>query len=391
MISFWEQSSFFKYDTIIVGSGIVGLSMAASILEKDPDNRVLILERSVVLGGASTKNAGFACVGTPSETLWDLRELGREGCFNLINMRYKGLQRLRQRLGDDKIGYKQVGGHELIGEDGLHYLKELDKLNELFKPIFGGPPYEIANHKIDEFGFNKDKVKALVYNKYEGHIDTGKTISNLIQYVQKLGARILAGAEVVDYVKIDSHKVCVKVKNPLKQPETYDFHAKSLVLCTNEYSNKFIKNCGIVPGRGQVLITKPIPNLKVKGIFQFDQGFYYFRDHENRIIFGGGRNLDLEGEQTYEMKTTPKIMNNLKKLLKEVILPGVDFEIESEWAGIMAFGEKERAPLIDSLDENIFAAVRMGGMGVAISSYAGDIIAEKLLKQQKEVAVRPSL
>ena len=72
MLSFWEKESFVKYDYIVVGSGIVGLSTAAALIEKFPRKKVLILERGVFPLGASTKNAGFACFGNPTELLWDI-------------------------------------------------------------------------------------------------------------------------------------------------------------------------------------------------------------------------------------------------------------------------------------------------------------------------------
>ena len=54
------------------------------------------------------------------------------------------------------------------------------------------------------------------------------------------------------------------------------------------------------PARAQVLITKPIKNLQIKGTFHLDKGYYYFRNIDNRILFGGGRNLDFKTEETSE-------------------------------------------------------------------------------------------
>ena len=67
MLSFWEKDFFIAYDHIVVGSGIVGLSTAIAIKEKQPNSRVLVLERGIFPTGASTKNAGFACFGSLSE------------------------------------------------------------------------------------------------------------------------------------------------------------------------------------------------------------------------------------------------------------------------------------------------------------------------------------
>ena len=35
-------------------------------------------------------------------------------------------------------------------------------------------------------------------------------------------------------------------------------------------------------------------NLKIKGSFHYEKGYYYFRNIDNRILLGGGRNMDME-------------------------------------------------------------------------------------------------
>jgi len=104
MLSFWEQNSFLKYDFIIVGSGIVGLSAAANLKEQLPDCSVLVLERGILPSGASTKNAGFACFGSLTEILSDFKTMGEVASLQLIARRWQGLQQLQQRLGAAAIG-----------------------------------------------------------------------------------------------------------------------------------------------------------------------------------------------------------------------------------------------------------------------------------------------
>ena len=131
----------------------------------------------------------------------------------------------------------------------------------------------------------------------------------------------------------------------------------------------------VAPARAQVLITKPIRNLKLKGTFHYDEGFYYFRNIDDRILLGGGRNLDLKGETTTKIDITPKIQNQLEYLLKTVIIPNQKFEIEHRWSGIMGVGS-EKKPIIKHVSPNVVCAVRMGGMGVAIGSLVGKEAAE---------------
>ena len=73
------------------------------------------------------------------------------------------------------------------------------------------------------------------------------------------------------------------------------------------------------PARAQVLITKPIQNLPIKGTFHLDRGYYYFRNIHDRILLGGGRNLDFEGETTTQLETTEVIQKELHRILLVVV------------------------------------------------------------------------
>ena len=73
-LSYWEQKEWLQnIDFTIVGSGIVGLSTAVFLKKRFPKSKILVLEKGILPQGASTKNAGFACFGSLSEILEDLK------------------------------------------------------------------------------------------------------------------------------------------------------------------------------------------------------------------------------------------------------------------------------------------------------------------------------
>jgi glycine/D-amino acid oxidase-like deaminating enzyme len=156
--------------------------------------------------------------------------------------------------------------------------------------------------------------------------------------------------------------------------DDFSFYTNKLFFATNGFAET-LTHGEVKPGRAQVVITKPIPNLDIKGTFHLDKGYYYFRNFENRILFGGGRNLDFKTETTIEFETTSLIQNRLEQLLSEVILPGYNFEIEHRWSGIMGLGNHKN-PIVKSLSNNVFCGVRLGGMGVAIGSIVGRDLAD---------------
>jgi gamma-glutamylputrescine oxidase len=118
------------------------------------------------------------------------------------------------------------------------------------------------------------------------------------------------------------------------------------------------------------LVTAPIPDLSLKGTFHYEQGFYYFRNLGNRLLLGGARNQAMEEETTTERVPTPLIQSALEEFLERHIPQASGVPITHRWAGIMGMG-REKRPLIARLAERISCAVRLSGVGVAISPLVG--------------------
>lgn len=363
-ISYWELKHYFSLaDLIVVGSGIVGLSAAIEYKRKHRKAKVFVLESGILPMGASTKNAGFACFGSPSELLSDLKKMPEDMVWETVQMRWKGLQLLRKNLGDKNIGFQNWGGYELFNTKESYDVcsESIPYLNKKTKEYTGKKNcYSIADNCINKFGFSS--LSGVILNNQEGQIDTSKLFVKLADLAQKTGVEIISGVHV---------NTLKDLKNGVELNTGFGvFKCRKCIVAINGFAKELLKIKDVAPARSQVLITKPIKNLKIKGTFHYDEGFYYFRNIDGRILFGGGRNLDFAGETTTELKVTAKIQNQLEHLLKTVILPKQQFEVEHRWAGIMGVGS-EKKPIIKNYSANIVCAVRMGGMGVAIGSLVG--------------------
>jgi gamma-glutamylputrescine oxidase len=372
--SYWEHTAFIdNADVIIIGSGIVGLSAALNLKTREPNLKVLVLERGFLPSGASTKNAGFACFGTVSEQLEALKHSSEEEVARLASYKWRGLQRLRQTLGDNNIDYRQHGGFELFmnGEEAaaIEAIDSIERLNKLLKPaIEGHDIYAVADAKIAGFGFNG--VSRMIYNPYEGQIHTGKMMRALLNKVYQKDVLVLNGCEIIAIYNEGNH---IQLTSPQG-----NFKAKKVIMATNAFAQQLYPALQVTPGRGQVLVTRPIPGLKLKGTYHFNEGYYYFRNIDGRVLFGGGRNLDFAAEETAAFGHTDLVKQKLTDYLNNVILPGQNAEIEYWWSGIMGFGEG-RSPIVKELEPNIYCAVRCNGMGVAMGSLVGEEVAELAL------------
>ena len=383
-ISAWEQSTYFApKDVVIIGCGFVGLWTALELINKYPKMQITILERGVIPSGASTRNAGFSCFGSVSELMYDIALMGEANMLETVKMRYDGLQKIQRTFDKKVIDYDQFGGYELFEKNGPYEIKQLDKdiayLNKILAPVLKTPKkngkyvpiYSNESKKIKQLGFQA--IEALAFSPFEGQLNSAKLVLALQQAVQSKGVHILFNTEVK---KFKSHKKGVTIHTNLEAP----LETKQLLICTNGFAKQLMPDLDVVPARGQVFITEPIPNLKFKGTYHFDEGFYYFRNVGNRLLLGGARNKDFKNEKTYSLETSPIIQKTLEEFMMKRILPkgSKKPKIELRWSGTMGMG-KIKKPIIEEVQPNIFCAVRMSGMGVAIAP----IVAERVVKLMK--------
>lgn len=373
-LSYWEHTTWLSaIDFAVIGSGIVGLNCALTLKEKHPTAKIVVFEKGMLPSGASTKNAGFACFGSLSEILDDLSTHSEEEVIELIRERVNGLKLLRKNLGDTGIGFQQHGGYELFGiEDTQSYEKCIENIpyvNSLLKSIFP-TKNEAFSVKNDPFSFKKTK-KQLIFNSEEGQLHTGKMMQSLLQKVSEKGVLVLNNAQITS-ISSKNHEILLVLN------DSEEILVKKVCIATNGFAKQFL-NEEIAPARAQVLITEPIPNLKIKGTFHLDKGYYYFRNIDNRILLGGGRNLDFETEETTQLGLTELIQSRLEQLLATTILPDIPFKIAQRWSGIMGVGPQKK-PIIKEVEPNIYCGVRLGGMGVAIGSIIGNQLAELAAK-----------
>jgi len=369
-LSFWEREEFLsQQDFVVVGAGIVGLSTALFLRKKFSTAKILVLERGYLPTGASTKNAGFACFGSPTELFDDLQHYPEEMVWETVKNRYFGLQTLFSLIDPKEIAYQNCGSWDLISLTEKRKITPefIRYLNQRMLSFTGKNKVFTEDKTVcQKFGFSG--VNSSYINHLEGSIDTGKLIKTLFKKANTRDVQFLFGTNLVGFENQGNEILLDTNFGILKTAK--------LLICTNGFASSLL-DLDVKPARAQVLITKPIEDLKVKGTFHLDGGYYYFRNVKSRVLLGGGRNLDVTGETTTDFGTTELIQNALHQLLSAVILPNTEFEVDYSWSGIMGVGN-EKKPIIKKLNNNLGIGVRMGGMGVAIGAEVGKKLAALL-------------
>lgn len=368
MLSYWERKAYFEgIDFAVLGAGIVGMSAALFLKKRFPEAKVVIYDKSLLSDAASFKNAGFACFGSAGELLDDRSKIGDHIAAETLRMRLEGLELLFQTLGKQSIQFQPIGSVELFSEsETIDFQKVVQSLPELNKWVASIAPldhsiFSDCSDSLSDFGFNG--LPYGIRNQFEGVLDTAALNLAFHKQLGDHAIPIVKGLPLMQW-ESDSNQVELLFQGGIKGV------AKHLCIATNGFSEKLLPPLDLQPARAQVLITQPLSTLNFEGCFHMEKGFNYFRTIDQRILLGGGRHLNMEGETTMEMNTTEEIQHYLEQILRIHILPRHHFEIDVRWSGIMGVGN-EKKPLIERLTTRVAYAVRMGGMGVAMGTKVG--------------------
>lgn len=368
--SFWEAEHYQDlYDYIIVGAGFVGSSAALHLKKLYPECKILVLEQGLLSQGASTKNAGFSCFGSVGELEDDLVKNSINEVCKTVDMRWRGLKKLQNTIPQSEMEYHTTGGWEVFNTQSEFEkaASKINKWNDALREIIGKNTFEIKDTPLNGF------YSKAIYNRHEGQLNPLKAIRYLhkqmvIQDIQLIkGVKLDTWDQSAGYIHIHTNK-------------TLKLKSKNLIIATNGFTKKILPSLDVKPARNQVLITKNIEKLTVKGNFHLNKGYIYFRNVGNRILLGGARFLS-DKEFTDQYGNTPQIQEYLTKLLNENIIENHKTEIDRWWSGILGVGDGKH-PIIKAYDENIYIAVRLGGMGVAIGIETGEKLAELVQNEE---------
>lgn len=373
--SVWEKEAWLAdVDVAVAGAGFLGLWTALELKRRSPDLRILVLEQSAIPMGASTRNAGFACFGSPSELLYDAQHMGTDAMLDVVEMRFRGIQKIRATVDEAAFGFEPCGGFECYEKVPDDFADAIAQLNNWLAPIMG-VQHTYTNVTSELPAMQMHGFAAMYKNALEGCIHSGKLVQLLTRYVGDMGVHFLYGAKVEHWERNGSGVRLQTSRGSLR--------AGSLVLATNAYLQQMAPSLGIKPARGQVIVTKPVDGLTMHGTFHFDEGFYYWRHLGDRILLGGARNADFAGEETLDPSVSEVIQYQLEQFLIRHLpahfsASSIQAQIALRWGGLMAMSP-DKKPVLAEMENGVWAAMCCNGMGVALAPVFAEKVAAAVL------------
>lgn len=367
-MSVWNHHLIESYDALIVGAGYTGLQVAIELKASEPHWRIGIVDQLPFGAIASSRNAGFACFGSAGEILDDLNQMDRVSLVDLISSRFHGIQRLALI---PEIDAHSHGGYEVFTPEETAQLAEimlhLSEINQLVEEATGVRKMFL---ETDIKHFNTAFLSTAIYCSGEFQLNAGLLYRHFYRQCVALGIFFLRPVKALGYLP-----------GTALQTDFGNLPCKRLAICTNGLTSSWLNPSDIKPARAQVMVTKALPKLAIKGNFHATKGFYYFRNFGDRLLIGGGRQTDIAGETTTTDEVTLEIMSHLKDYIHRYILPGREVEIDQSWAGIMGL-RPVKSPLVERRESGVYMAAGFGGMGVALSGQAASDLAQLILEDR---------
>lgn len=374
--SFWQDfklntvtSKLKNYDYIIVGGGIAGLSTAYWLLKKDPNLKIGIIEKTRVGFGASGRNAGFITCGSTEHFIKLKDQFGLDKAVEIWKFSEDNRKLLQSEIiqdNADKVDFKITGSCTVAANsERWGYYQEIAKTMRAQNIDV----YEVNAADMDR-DYGVTGFEGGIVYAGDGYVHPIKLISEMLK---KVNVHIHENSEVKS---MTSKNDAIIIRT-----DTEELSAAKVIITVNAYLplvNKDFEKL-ITPGRGQILLTKPLPQF-VKGPCYLTKHLCYFRQlPTGELLIGGFRNLATDIEKTHADETTEIIQQALFNFVKSHFRLGAQAEIARQWAGIMGYSSDGQM-LIGSVNNqpNLHYLAGCSGHGMGLSFKAAQTLVDSL-------------
>jgi glycine/D-amino acid oxidase-like deaminating enzyme len=355
-------------DVIVVGGGVTGTSIAWRLAESG--KRVLLLERRGICSGASGRNGGMTGAGS---SLHASSRAGR-AVYALTTANLKLIKTLSDELDRD---------FELRLSGTMDVITTSEQMTHLQHAVAAEREAGIDVELLDAEAARaimpalSPDILGIAYTRDRGHLWPFALVTAMADAAASEGAEIRTGTTVERLAWLGD-----RVTGVVADGET--ILAEDVVLATNAWTPQLLPGMpegAIVPARGQILVTQPLPPILACPFgTNFDKE-YGRQTPGGQILCGGFRRLDVnEGLGTYREEVTPAVLAGIAGCLT-TLFPALreKARVVRAWAGIMGF-TADGLPLIGHYDPapGLTVAAGFNGGGFSWGAIVGQVIARLL-------------
>jgi gamma-glutamylputrescine oxidase len=357
-----------RADVCIIGGGYTGLSSALHLANRGYE--VVLLEARKPGWGASGRNGGQLCSGQ------------RKDQDQLASMVGDDTARQFWELSEAAKGLAR----KLIDEHNIDCDLKSGIAHPNHKPGYDRDSREYVDFLKSQYDYQdveyleREAMAELVGSDsyFGGTLDMGAGHLHPLNYALGLAdAAIKAGAKLYQSTVVQT---CEEGKPNRVITDKGVIEADSIVLACNGYLGKLEPRVSgkIMPINNFIVATEPLNPQQLSEIIPRDVAIsdsrfvvnYYRLSADKRLLFGGGEN--------YSQNFPSDIARFVRKPMLQVYPQLADTRIDYAWGGTLAV-TLNRMPHFGRLGKNnTYFAQGYSGMGVAMATLAGKLIAESI-------------
>lgn len=345
-----------NYETIIIGGGVVGNSIAYHLSERDKEG-ILVLDKKFPMTGTSGSTQAWVWVHNKTPSSY--------AEFSMYSAElYPYLQK---KIGD--VEYKRTGGlspffNEKDRENALQLAREYREIGIKVKVLSREEVLE------KEPSINPNVVGA-TYSTIDGNVNPFRLIDMYMRAAKKNGVEYSTYNPVTDIQKFNEKFVVVTDK------ETYI--SKKLILAGGTWSRELGKLLDItIPVnqlRGQILVSEPLQpflNYTISGLRQANNGEVLIGYSMEQAGFNRATTLDV-------IQETANMALHYVPSLKQA-------KIVRAFSGIRAMPE-DGYPILGNVPgvENLYVAATHSG--ITLSPLIGTLLTELILDGETSIPI----
>lgn len=388
-VSFWQEtisvtpgpplSGEVSCDVAIVGGGFTGLSTAYELKKAAPSLDVVLLERTVIGHGASGRNGGFIMplIG------WDLldvgKRLGEQNAGQAYRLMYDAVAHTKNVIRGSGIDCD-------LEETGYLFLATCDARRRRLRTEIElahrlGFDHEwLEGAALDEH-IRSDAFRVGVFDPHPAIVNPAKLARGLKDLVEKAGVRV--------YEQTPLQELSDEKPLALRTPRG-TVRADQVLMAVNGYSSSLgLFPARVYPVHTYIVLTEPLSQADLDSIgwgakrtsLETARNFiHYFRlTADNRILFGGEDASLYYGGKLLDQH--PPTFRRLEARFREYFPSLRDVEFTHRWGGVLGV-TLDMFPTfgLGGKSHTIFHALGYSGHGVALSNYAGKILAPRILE-----------
>ena len=356
-------------DICIIGGGLTGISSALHLAKKGFS--VAICEARLIGWGASGRNGGQLGNGMRKDQFEIEKKLGFEHANELWKLGLESVQISLDLIKKYNINCNIQQGVMYAG----CFKKDINDFefekNHLEKN-YNYSQLELIDKNLIKNELNSDMYFSGLINKGSYHINPLKFLLGLTNQLRSLNVKIFENTPIT---KIENTKKYMVLYSNSKQIKSH----KVVVGC-NGYLDKLLGGIRnkFMPINNYIIATEPLGEKKARDIIKNNYAIcdtrfildYYRFTEDWRLLFGAGETYSA----TFMTNSKDFVRNRMIKVFPMLKNVKIDFS----WGGTLAITTNRLPHFGELFNNRLIFAHGYSGHGLALSTLAGKLIAEKI-------------